>query len=154
MLLCRAARRGLAPLPDDVAIPIKLTDGLVLEYSRHARDHAGLAAGHIGELDHDVPTRAADQRRVEHAAREAAMIPAMHLVAFHVDEVRLVIAAAEQDKDVVRLTGIVARHTRGIDAGSGMDDRRPPNCDEKDAQRQVPSMYGLTLPRPSGQPTR
>src|SRR5215469_660578 len=69
MLLCCTPRRGLAPLPDNVAIPIKLSDGLVLEYSRHAWDHAGLAAGHIGELDHDVPTRA-DQRRVEHAARE------------------------------------------------------------------------------------
>src|SRR6516164_668841 len=57
MLLCRAPRRGLAPLPNDVAIPIKLTDCLVLEYSRYARDHAGLAAGHISELDHYVPER-------------------------------------------------------------------------------------------------
>src|SRR6516164_2670396 len=71
------------------------------------------------------------------------MIPAMHLVAFHVDEVCLVIAAAEQDKGVVGLTGIVARHTRGIDAGSGMDNRRAPDGDEKNAQHEGPSSHGL-----------
>src|SRR5215469_18422113 len=48
MLLCRTPWRGLAPLPDDVAIPIELTDGFVLEYRRYARDHSGLAASLVG----------------------------------------------------------------------------------------------------------
>jgi hypothetical protein len=67
-------------LPNDVTIPIKLADGFVLKYRRHTRDHAGLAAGHIGELDHDVSAGTADQRRVEHATREAPMTPMKELV--------------------------------------------------------------------------
>jgi len=125
VLLRRSARRGLAPLPHDLAIPIELTDGLVLKQGGQAGDHAGLAAGHVGELDHDMPARTADQRWVEHVAREAAMIPAVHLVAVHIDKVRLIVGAAEQDKDVIRLARIVTRYAGGIDARCGRDGRRP-----------------------------
>jgi len=52
-----------------------------------------------------MPARTADQRWVEHAAREAAMIPAVHLVAVHIDKVRLIVGAAEQDKDGIALPG-------------------------------------------------
>src|SRR6516162_4406707 len=114
---CHFVDRAVAPLPDDVTIPIKLADGFVLKYRRHTRDHAGLAAGHIGELDHDVSAGTADQRRVEHATREAPMTPAPHLVTAHIDEVGLVVprrGTAEQDEDVVGLSRIVARYAGGI----------------------------------------
>ena len=49
------------------------------------------------------------------------MVPAMHLVAVHIDEVRLVVDTAEQDEDVVRLSRIVTRYAGGVNAGSGSD---------------------------------
>src|SRR5262249_13242196 len=91
----------------------------------HAGDYASLAADHLGELDDDMPARAADQGWVEHAARKPGMIPAMHFVAVHIDEVRLVVGTTEQDEDVVCFSRIVTRYAGGINAGSGLDSRRP-----------------------------
>src|SRR5215831_19443545 len=94
-----------------------------------------------------MPAHAVDQRRVEHAARDAAMIPAMHLVAIHINKVRLIVGAAEQDKDIIRLARIVTRDAGGIDARCGPDCHRPQHCDKKtDGHCEIGSLLHVLPP--------
>src|SRR6516165_6827339 len=62
------------------------------------------------------PRFANGQRRIEDAARKAGIVPPMHLAPVHVDEMRLVVAAAEQDEGAIGLRRVVARDAGRIDA--------------------------------------
>src|SRR4051812_45024326 len=95
VLVGGAAWGLLPPPPDRPCIPIHFDD---LEI---AEDRWPVTSS-PGELHEDVATFTAGDFRIEHLARKADVIPNPHLVAIHVDQVRLAILTIEQHVHVVR----------------------------------------------------
>ena len=118
VLMGGAARRLVTPAPDLLAIPVQLAEGLV------GQAVAGrgqlVRSGQVGQLQQHMAALAAVQGRVDHGGGEAGVVPALHLVAVHVDQVGLAVCAAEDHVLVEGLLRVVAGHSGGGDAGRGM----------------------------------
>jgi len=89
VLLRPAAGRGVAPLPNDRAVPVQFPEHLVFVGQRQTGDRASLAAGHNSKPKNYVTPLAADEGGVNNPAWEAKLIPDVDLSADHVDKVGL-----------------------------------------------------------------
>ena len=99
---CRARPPGpsLAPLPNNGAIPVKLRHGAVAE-------DAFAVVLVILILNEDVAVSPAVDRRIDQIAQLSRVVPAMNLLAFWIDQVRLEVERAEAHQAPIGLRRVV-----------------------------------------------
>jgi hypothetical protein len=112
MVLAGGAPRGLgAPFPHDLAVPIELPDGPVVE---DAVETAAL--GRAGQLHQDVAELSSGEGRVDQFAGKAHAIPSSDVIAFEVHEMGAPIRCTVQDVALPGAGRIVDGGSRGMDS--------------------------------------
>src|SRR6202041_1222234 len=94
----RATRRPLAPLPYDIAVPVQLANGAVGKDAAKRGWRGATRSARVGQLHQQFAFFSTGDGGIQNLAGKAPLVPPVHLVAVHVDEVRLAVRRAEHDK--------------------------------------------------------